>query len=89
MVNIKYTIRRNVYNLDKEIVGTYDVHKTLSCTDTTFEESLKIAKAEAYHGEYTVEDVQGQTHEPTEIEQLRADVDDLTLAMADMLGGGA
>lgn len=44
----------------------------------------KIAKAEAYNGEYTIEDDGEPTPPPTEQEQLRADVDFL-LAMGGVL----
>ena len=43
-----------------------------------------IAKAEAYNGEYTIEDDGEPDPEPTEQEQLRADVDFL-LAMGGVL----
>ena len=39
------------------------------------EANEKIAKAEAYNGEYTIEDDGQPEPEPTEQEQLRADVD--------------
>lgn len=48
----------------------------------------ELAKREAYNGEYTIEEVPDEPREPTEVEQLRADVDELTLALADILGGG-
>lgn len=51
-------------------------------------ENEALARKEAYLGEYTVEDVPGQMNQPTQLEQLRTDVDDLTLAVADLLGGG-
>ena len=44
------------------------------------ESSEEIAKREAYNGEYTIEDDGQPEPEPTEQEQLRADVDFL-LAM--------
>lgn len=48
------------------------------------ESNEEIAKAEAYNGEYTIEDDGQPEPEPTEQEQLRADVDFL-LAMGGML----
>lgn len=47
-------------------------------------ENEEIAKSEAYNGEYTIEDDGQPEPEPTEQEQLRADVDFL-LAMGGML----
>lgn len=46
--------------------------------------NLVIAQAEAYNGDYTIEDDGQPEPEPTEQEQLRADVDFL-LAMGGML----
>ena len=48
------------------------------------ESNEEIAKAEAYNGEYTIEDDGQPEPEPTEQEQLRADVDFL-LAMGGVL----
>ena len=47
-------------------------------------ENEEIAKHEAYNGEYTIEDDGQPAPEPTEQEQLRADVDFL-LAMGGVL----
>ena len=47
-------------------------------------ENEEIAKREAYNGEYTIEDDGQPEPEPTEQEQLRADVDFL-LAMGGVL----
>ena len=47
-------------------------------------ENIEIAKREAYNGEYTIEDDGQPEPEPTEQEQLRADVDFL-LAMGGVL----
>lgn len=49
-------------------------------------ENMELAKQEAWGGAYTVEE--GPDLPLTEMELLRTDVDDLTLAMADLLGGG-
>ena len=48
------------------------------------ESNEEIAKREAYNGEYTIEDDGQPESEPTEQEQLRADVDFL-LAMGGVL----
>ena len=48
------------------------------------ESNEEIAKREAYNGEYTIEDDGQPEPEPTEQEQLRADVDFL-LAMGGVL----
>ena len=47
-------------------------------------DAIEIAKGEAYNGEYTIEDDGQPDPEPTEQEQLRADVDFL-LAMGGVL----
>ena len=47
-------------------------------------EAEELAKREAYNGEYTIEDDGQPEPEPTEQEQLRADVDFL-LAMGGVL----
>ena len=51
---------------------------------TLSDENLEIVKATAYNGEYTIEDDGQPEPEPTEQEQLRADVDFL-LAMGGVL----
>ena len=57
------------------------------CSNVTLgwnEANEEIAKREAYNGEYTIEDDGQPEPEPTEQEQLRADVDFL-LAMGGVL----
>ena len=56
----------------------------IDSTDSGFANDYAIAKAEAYNGEVTVEDDGQPEPEPTEQEQLRADVDFL-LAMGGVL----
>ena len=51
---------------------------------TLSDKNLEIVKATAYNGEYTIEDDGQPEPEPTEQEQLRADVDFL-LAMGGVL----
>ena len=51
---------------------------------TLSDKNLEIVKATAYNGEYTIEDDGKPEPEPTEQEQLRADVDFL-LAMGGVL----
>ena len=58
-----------------------DMKKTIYPVNEANEE---IAKREAYNGEYTIEDDGEPAPEPTEQEQLRADVDFL-LAMGGVL----
>ena len=65
------------------IVQTFDAVEIHS-PDDVFEANLAIAQAEAYNGEYTIEDDGEPEPEPTEQEQLRADVDFL-LAMGGVL----
>ena len=52
--------------------------------DENLERNMSVALSEAYNGEYTIEDDGKPEPEPTEQEQLRADVDFL-LAMGGML----
>lgn len=65
------------------IVQTFNDVKD-QCDDSSFEECLAIAQELAYNGEYTIEDDGQPEPEPTEQEQLRADVDFL-LAMGGVL----
>ena len=62
-----------------------DIHQIFSDVMLGWSESNEeIAKSEAYNGEYTIEDDGQPEPEPTEQEQLRADVDFL-LAMGGVL----
>ena len=62
-----------------------DIQQILSDVSMGWNETNEeIAKREAYNGEYTIEDDGQPEPEPTEQEQLRADVDFL-LAMGGVL----
>lgn len=62
-----------------------DIHQNFSEVTMGWNEANEeIAKREAYNGEYTIEDNGQPEPEPTEQEQLRADVDFL-LAMGGVL----
>ena len=62
-----------------------DIHQIISDVSMGWNEANEeIAKREAYNGEYTIEDDGQPEPEPTEQEQLRADVDFL-LAMGGVL----
>ena len=79
---IRYLYRHTV-NIGTEEEPNYlttEVEKTPRYS----EETLAIAKREACNGEYTIEDDGEPDPEPTEQEQLRADVDFL-LAMGGVL----
>lgn len=78
MVWIKYQIAKE----QKFGEETYLVFSDIMKQKTP--ETLEIAKREAYNGEYTIEDDGQPEPEPTEQEQLRADVDFL-LAMGGVL----
>ena len=69
-----------------EITTRSELHqRVLLCHgEADFEAKMVIAEAEAYNGEYTIEDDGQPEPEPTEQEQLRADVDFL-LAMGGVL----
>ena len=47
----------------------------IECDDAHFDEHYAFAKNDSYNGEVTVEDIPDPVTEPTEVEQLRADVD--------------
>ena len=58
--------------------------KRIQCPDDVFESNLAIAQAEAYNGEYTVEDVPDEVTEPTQLDQIEAQVT-YTAMMTDTL----
>ena len=83
---IKYQMMMEVNHGTEEnpdIVQTF-FPCAIKCSDDVFEVNLAIAQADAYNGEYTIEDDGQPEPEPTEQEQLRADVDFL-LAMGGVL----
>ena len=83
---LKYQIMTEVNLGTKEhpnIVQVFD-DKDMRCGDANFETSYAMAVKESYNGEVTVEDDGQPEPEPTEQEQLRADVDFL-LAMGGVL----
>ena len=83
---IKYQMMMEVNHGTEEnpdIVQTF-FPCAIKCSDDVFEVNLAIAQADAYNGEYTIEDDGEPEPEPTEQEQLRADVDFL-LAMGGVL----
>ena len=79
---IKYTLIKEVnYGTEEQP----DIRQVFSEVTMGWNEANEeIAKREAYNGEYTVEDDGEPDPEPTEQEQLRADVDFL-LAMGGVL----
>ena len=52
--------------------------------EANFERSCAIAQAEAYNGEYTVEDIEDPIVEPTQLDQIEAQVT-YTAMMTDTL----
>ena len=83
---IKYRMMMEVNHGTEEnpdIVQTF-FPCAIKCSEDVFEVNLAIAQADAYNGEYTIEDDGQPEPEPTEQEQLRADVDFL-LAMGGVL----
>lgn len=82
---IKYQITTTVnHGTDEEpdieqILNACEIH----CTADNLETNLVLARAEAYNGEVTVEDIPDETSAPTEEEKLRADVDYLLMLMED------
>ena len=79
---IKYRLMTEVNHGTKE---QPDIQQIFSEVTMDWSESNEeIAKREAYNGEYTIEDDGQPEPEPTEQEQLRADVDFL-LAMGGVL----
>lgn len=71
---IKYQIMTEV-NIGTEeepnIVTSFN-DKTVECSDESFEKMYAIAKAEAYNGEVTVEEVKDEVSEPTADDVLNA-----------------
>ena len=56
----------------------------IECSEDTFDSNLTIAEAEAYNGEYTVEDIEDPIVEPTQLDQIEAQVT-YTAMMTDTL----
>ena len=81
MMIIKYKQRIIVPSSDEQERDREIFYEIQSSWNSQTEE---IAKREAYNGEYTIEDDGESEPEPTEQEQLRADVDFL-LAMGGVL----
>lgn len=80
---IKYRVMREVNrgtDAEPQIEQVISGDRWMTFSD----KNLEIVKATAYNGEYTIEDDGQPEPEPTEQEQLRADVDFL-LAMGGML----
>ena len=57
---------------------------TFTCSSSLLEQNIALVESIAHNGEYTIEDDGQSEPEPTEREQLRADVD-LLLAMGGVL----
>ena len=76
MKMIKYRLMTEVITGTEEepIIAQVFVNKSITCADERFEENLVIAKAEAYNGEYTIEEV------PETAEEARAKRDKLLAA---------
>lgn len=69
---IKYEMMTEVNHGTEEepdIVQTFNACE-IQCKDEVFEANLAIAKAEAYNGEVTVEEVPGEDTEPTSDELM-------------------
>ena len=79
---IKYQLMTEVNHGTDEQPGIQQIFSGVSLGWS--EANEEIAKREAYNGEYTIEDDGQPEPEPTEQEQLRADVDFL-LAMGGVL----
>lgn len=58
--------------------------KGILCSEADFETNYAIAKAEAYNGEVTVEDIEDPITEPTQLDQIEAQVT-YTALMTDTL----
>ena len=46
----------------------------IECGEDVYEANLVIAQREAYNGEYTVEDIEDPVTEPTQLDQIEAQV---------------
>lgn len=80
---IKYQITTAVNHGTDEEPNSEQVLSTceIQCAADNLEANLALARAEAYNGEVTVEDIPDETSAPTEAEKLRADVDYLLMMM--------
>lgn len=77
MKAIKYQLCTEVNHGTED---TPDIQQIFSAVTLGWSEANeKIAQSEAYNGEVTVEDVPDEPREPTQEEQLRADVDFLAV----------
>ena len=80
----RYQIATEIYDASSDSKNIFFSQKERYSDDANYEKNLSIVKREAYNGEYTIEDDGQPEPEPTEQEQLRADVDFL-LAMGGVL----
>ena len=56
----------------------------LCCKDDDYKSALSLARKEAYNGEYTVEDIEDPITEPSQLDQIEAQVT-YTAMMTDTL----
>jgi len=86
MKRITYRIMSEVnYGTEKQpgVRQTFN-DVVIECSEDTFDSNLAIAKAEAYNGEITVEEVEDPIVEPTQLDQIEAQVT-YTAMMTDTL----
>lgn len=83
MKQITYKLKTEVNYGSEETPDIVQIStkKEILCTEEKLEANLALARAEAYNGEVTVEEVPDETSAPTEAEKLRADVDYLLMMM--------
>lgn len=69
---IKYQIitKVNYGTEDEPQITEIFASKMIECSEETYESNLAIAQAEAYNGEYTVEDIEDPEHVPTTDERV-------------------
>lgn len=73
---IKYQImtKVNYGTEDAPQITEIFASKMIECSEDTFDSNLAIAQREAYNGEYTVEDIEDPIVEPTQLDQIEAQV---------------
>lgn len=86
MITLKYQIMREYnYGTEEEpnIVQTIN-EKEVNCNADTYEAAYSTALAEAYNGEVTVEEVEDEERNPTQLDIIEAQVT-YTAMMTDTL----
>ena len=86
MKRITYQLISEVNHGTEEQPNIKQIFNTavIECAENFFEANLAIAQKEAYNGEFNVEDIEDPVTEPTQLDQLEAQVT-YTAMMTDTL----